>query len=110
MTTALAPSPVLDAAAYDFSGRYSPPSGMDGGVDRRETNALRASHQDMLGFVSQHCRPAVSAMVAYSEYLLAVVGPRIEPERRALLEMIRRDGSELLRGISAIVGPANAER
>ena len=108
MTTALA-STTFDGAAYDFSGRYTPASGPTF-ADVRETNALLASHQDMFGFVSQHCRPAVSAMVAYAEYLLAVVGPEIEPERRALLELIRRDGSDLLRGISAVVGPTIAER
>lgn len=111
---ALTPETTLEPGAYDFSSRYT---AFTTTLPETETidvahasGALLSAHRDMLGFVSEHCRPAVSAMVAYADYLLTVVGSEMAPERRALLQLIRSDGSDLLRGISAIVGPTGRGR
>lgn len=106
----LTPQATIEDSAYDFSGRYMP---LGAGLSEIEaaqmsrigSDPLLAVHRDMIGFVSEHCRPAVSAMVAYADYLLAVAGDELAPERRALLQLIKNDGSDLLRGIGAIVGP-----
>jgi hypothetical protein len=107
----LMPETTIDDSAYDFSGRYMPLGAgrSDGEVAHMSgiaSDPLLAVHRDMIGFVSEHCRPAVSAMVAYADYLLAVAGNELAPERRALLQLIKSDGSDLLRGIGAIVGPS----
>jgi hypothetical protein len=110
-TAVLTQETTHEDSAYDFSGRYTP---FGAGLSEIEvahmsgigSDPLLAVHRDMIGFVSEHCRPAVSAMVAYADYLLAVAGNELAPERRALLELIKSDGSDLLRGIGAIVGPA----
>jgi|SRR5687767_15152719 hypothetical protein len=106
----LMPETTIEDSAYDFSGRYMPLGAGLADVEVAHmsgigSDPLLAVHRDMIGFVSDHCRPAVSAMVAYADYLLAV-GNELAPERRALLQLIKSDGSDLLRGIGAIVGPA----
>jgi hypothetical protein len=114
-TASLTHETTTEDGAYDFSGRYMP---FAAGLSEIEvahmsgigSDPLLAVHRDMIGFVSEHCRPAVSAMVAYADYLLTVVGDELAPERRALLQLIKSDGSDLLRGIGAIVGPATPGR
>lgn len=115
IATAATLMPEIEPSAYDFSGRYAAftttmPEAEIIDADLVGSQALLSAHRDMLGFMSEHCRPAVSAMVAYADYLLTVVGSEMAPERRALLQLIRSDGGDLLRGISAIVGPTGRGR
>jgi hypothetical protein len=69
-----------------------------------EVDRMVRAFDDRSAFVSANLRPAASAVVAYSEYLLASASlPR---DQQAMLDMLRRQAQTILWGLTALAAPA----
>jgi hypothetical protein len=67
---------------------------------KAEVKRMMQALEDRTAFVDQSLRPAASAVVAYSEYLMAIADlPR---DQQAVLDLLRRQAHVVLRGLSAL--------
>lgn len=71
-----------------------------------EVDRMMTAFEDRAGFVTNTLRPAASAVVAYSEYLLAAA--ELPRDQQAVLDLLRRQARTILWGLSAL-SAADAE-
>ena len=97
-----------NAGVYDLSRMYRSGShgnaesllGSPAAPDRAEDRLIRAS-EERVAMVAYTLRPAAAAVIAYSEYLMAVADlPR---EHQAVLDVLRRQAQTVLAGLGDLV-------
>ena len=94
------------AGSYDTSRMYHSRShtmqneALSMPVPPAEVDRMMKAFEDRAAFVANNLRPAASAVVAYSEYLMAAADlPR---DQQAILDVLRRQARTILWGLSAL--------
>ena len=91
-----------NAGAYDLSGMYR--SGSHGGgvpAASASVDPMISASEERAALVAYTLRPAAAAVIAYSEYLMAVADlPR---EHQAVLDVLRRQAQTVLARLGDLV-------